>query len=218
MERVDKNEMSQRIDGLKQELKNIQKENNQLKTELEPYRNGNFFQPIIPKKCFDQLKSKDIRRERKLKYWNLIDKAISNIVECKQVRITLTLGSEDTHLQWTEKEMDLAQRRLVRSGIVIPPLLLNPIAPNANGNFVHPLITDGQSERTNKHLKVTFTKKELCKTVITLDNERISQPAYHEMRMQLNPLMPPLSLVKEEKKSMSNKLNYYIVEGVRSLL
>ena len=134
---------------------------------------------------------------------------IGRIVECTKARVILTLGSEDVYLQWTEKDMNTIRRQLVRNGYTFVPQILpqNNTVVRVNG-------LDLDSERKNKRLKFTYTKKEVRKAVVTLDSQRISQPAYHEMRMEINPIMPPLTCVKNEKKEMSTTMPYYVVEGV----
>ena len=208
-ERVENNQISGILENVKKERENLLHQIDQLSDELDRIRGEHWFEPIVPRKPFHLLKTHASKRQRKDKYWTLINNAISNITECTRATMTLTLGIEDVHLQWTEEEMKSSRRNHIRNGFVIPPMIVQ----QPNHNHLHPLVT-AQMQRHNKRLKITFSQKEIQKAVVTLDNQRISQPAYHELRMEMNPLMPPLNLVKEEKKSMSSHLKYYLIDGV----
>ena len=209
-ERIEKEQISQILENLKEEKRILEKINNRNVAEMQRYRNSNFFDPVIPKKHYDALLCHTSKRKRRMIYWELINKSISRITECKNATVSLMLGTEEVHLQWTEKEMNDVRGNLRRKGFQIAPF------PNVQREpeFFHPIAQELTKPRNKARLKKTFSQREVCKAVVTLDSQRISQPAYHEMRMELNSLMPPLSLVKEEKKQMSMKLPFYVMEEV----
>ena len=209
-ERIENNQLTTILSNAKRECTNLQIANNDLIRQLQIQQNADVNDPIIPKKRYESLKTYACKRQRKSKYWEVLNSGMCRITECTRATVTLSLGSQTIHLQWTEQEMDASRRRLSRSGFVIPPF--NEVHNQDDSS--HPLASDAQTQRQDKPLKITFNQREIRKTVVTLDNQRISQPAYHELRMELNPLMPPLHLVKEEKKAMSSKLKYYLVDGV----
>ena len=53
-----------------------------------------------------------------------------------------------------------------------------------------------------------FTSKHIRKAVMVTDNFRISNEAYHEIRLELSGHMPPIGKVKSEKAIMSEEIPY----------
>ena len=62
-----------------------------------------------------------------------------------------------------------------------------------------------------------FTPTHLKKAVYVCDKFRISQEAYHELRMELKGHYPPIWLVKRMKNIMSARIPYFPGDTVKTL-
>ena len=62
-----------------------------------------------------------------------------------------------------------------------------------------------------------FTSRHLKKAVYVCDKYRISQEAYHELRMELKGHYPPIYLVKLQKNIMSQRIVYFPHDTVNNI-
>ena len=203
-------ELSKLYFNLKDNYNILKANNNQLRRQLQEalqINNG----PLVFNKPWKNLVNWRSKRKRKVLYRNQLDPAIKSITECIKARVVLTLGSDDVVFQWSEQDLAFHREDLTAAGIILPVDILprvNVIHNGIQGNFYN--------ERKDDPYRITHTKEEIRKVLFVMDTHCVSHPAYHEMHMPSKGFLPPLTLVKEQKEELSNKLDYYVVDGVRN--
>ena len=199
-----KNDLEEEIRVLNHNYNRVVGQRNILRERLRAAQNAGDFEPIYYNKVWHHVRSSLTKRKRKKIYRDIIDKGIRQIVECCKARVLLTFGHEHIAFQWSEQELEFNRENLFNDGYVLPP---NIIPPNRSTD---PL----DCERADDKFRFTHTKEEVRKVICVMDAHNIAYPAYHELHLLSQGVLPPLNQIKVQKKEMEDKLQYYIVPGV----
>ena len=166
--------------------------------------------PVIVKKKFSQLKDLGTKILRKKKYRKILDDSLSCISECTAAKVTLYF--EDTHTDLTWSEEDMSAHR-AKNGIPSTKysfkspnkgLILNRTKPVKRLSSLksHGGIFSKPCKYSNNHVR---------KVICAMDDNRISQRAYQNIKNACNGHMPGLNQIKEEKAVLSAQLP--IIQG-----
>ena len=180
---------------------------NRLREMLVAAQNAGDFEPIIYNKVWHDLRSTLSKRKRKKIYRSILDRGIRQILECSRARVFLTLGNEIIAFQWSEQEL----RCNSNAGYIFPQNIV-PLKRNGagGGGGTYAL----ECERPDDEYRITHTKEEIRKVIYIMDSHTVSCPAYHELHILSDGVLPPLNQIKSQKKEMTEKLNFYVVPGV----
>ena len=200
----EKHDLQEQIRVLNHNNNRLVAQRNRLRQQVIDGQNAGDFEPIIFNKVWHELRSTLSKRKRKKMYRAVIDRSIRQIVECGKARVLLTLGNEDISLQWSEQELSMNREDLFNEGYLFPQ---NIVPAKVD---IEPLYFERQDDK----FRFTHTKEEIRKVICVMDSQNIASPAYHELHVLSRGVLPPLNKIKEQKKEMGEKLNFYIVPGV----
>ena len=167
--------------------------------------------PIIVKKKFNNLKDLGTKTCRKKKYRAILDSAIKSITECTSAKITLYFDNLHTDFTWTEQDLHLNR---VNLGISREKCKSHSQLSNAQEG------KDKTACRKLSYMKETssmltdsskYSDHHVRKVICAMDENRISQRAYQNMKNACSGHMPGLNQIKEQKNFMSMQLP--IIEG-----
>ena len=204
----EKNAVDEKLTIANDRIHRLVIQRNRIRQQLIAARNAGDFEPIFYNKPWHDLVSALSKRKRKKIYRSVIDRGIRQVFECSKARVILTLGHDQIAFQWSEQELSLNREDLFNEGYVLPPVVVPPrrIGGPAGNALDH--------ERPDDEFRITHTKEEIRKVIFVMDLHTIAYAAYHEMHLLSLGILPPLNQIKEQKKEMSEKLNFYIVPGV----
>ena len=207
---VQKNQVDEKLRIANENYNRAVRQRNRLREQFLAGQNAAMFEPIIFNKPWNELKCTASKRKRKKIYRSIIDRSLKQIVECSMARVFLRVGKETIAFQWSEQEIDANREDMSNQGYILPP---NTVPPCRNRRFADHVL---YSERRDDEFHITHTKEEIRKVIYVMDLHTIAYPGYHELHMLSHGILPPLNQIKQQKKEMSEHLNFYVVPGVSS--
>ena len=206
------------VKALKHQLNEIHQSNallvqskDEMQKEIERQRNcNNALHPVLVNKTFDSLISNRARNIRKRKYKKLLDESVGCITECKRAKLTLGFEKGHCDIVWSEEEMNrhrqihkVPNRRYNLSTVTnVRTANLRQTRPV---NKISEFVTD-EGLFTSK---CKYSDKHIRKVVSVLDENRISQKAYQQLKNVCKGHMPTLNQIKDQKFLMSIQLPLY---------
>ena len=186
------NNLRRRCQLIQNDNDDLNDQNQQLNQEVLNLRNQvQDERPKIFHKRWDQV-ARQTQRKRKAEYFNVFDRAISKVPECKKAKLTLRICSEDVTLKWSLGDMQNHRDTLRNQGFRFrdPPIL--------------------QADESESETEQTPQRRKLKRRFVVslMDEFKLSQRGYHEFRHLISKEAPPIHHIKQERVVMSNQIPY----------
>ena len=180
----------------------------QMESELAPLR--------IPKmrKSISHLKSRSQCRQRKTAYKNCLRRTINSFPDAISANVSLNIGDEWIEIRFSEKDLRSATIKYA------DPRSVAQDHPYSNSSdIVMEESNDTSDEESDSDsvivLNGEISQKHKRKVAHVMDLHKISEKAYHELRMSCKGILPPLSNVRKERLLMSSEIPYIVSPTVR---
>ena len=160
----------------------IERANEQLKTRLTKLK------PKRHYKTYMALSSKGARQHRKREYKTIFDNVLEPMSDISGANINVKIGSENVNFLWKRPQPNQNQQ-----------------SDDEDDNDLD-MFNVGTSDIFDD--EGNFVKPFLRSIVHVMDKHKISHEAYHETRMVTKGFMPPIHLIRNEKKYMSEEIEY----------
>ena len=191
-----------------------------IKNDVIKQLEGNLLQVKIPKfrKKVSEIKSKSQISRRKQIYKKCITKAIKRIPEASAANVSIDIGSEWFSMQISKADLeksDLSTQDAMNARNVVTD---HPYS-SATDNVV-PEEDEPSSESDNEAVfvgngKISQRHKRCVAHV--MDFHKISERAYHELRLSCKGVLPPLSNIHKERLLMSAEIPYVVNPTVSNI-
>ena len=117
---------------------------------------------------------------------DLFDNLLSHMTDVSTAKLSVTLGDDKVDFLWSRNQANLARM------------------PQQNSD-------DEENEISQADIfdnDGNYRKSYLRSIIYVMDKHKISHEAYHETRMVTNGYMPPIHIIKKQKKDMSEEIDY----------
>ena len=180
---------------IQENLQSVQNDNTRLEGEVDFHRTQCDdlkreickFKPSSHYKTYNNLQSKSGKLERKRECKKIFQNLLSHMTDVSTAKVTLTLGADKVDFVWSQNQLNVPR-------------------PQATSDD-----DDEEVEISEKEIFDTdgnYRKSYLRSIIYVMDKHKISHEAYHETRMVTNGYMPPIHIIKREKKDMSEEIEY----------
>ena len=105
------------------------------------------------------------------------------------------------------------RRNLLRRNVASP---LNLTLRSQSDDDIENMIPDDDCDPDAFHIDGSWNENHLRKIINVMDVFKISYEAYHELRMTSNSLLPPLSVLKKARTTMSHVIQILHHRTVKS--
>ena len=212
-ERRDRRQQEERCQMLQQQVLDVGNEKNLYRDKLYQCREHiNSFKVPKPLKRWSSLRSPISRAKRKSQYRKCLDQSMMHLHEASRVRLQMRVGNEEIVIIWSQDDLRnfrAAARIVVRPHVQIPGNVANANAqlPNQRIESEDDDTIDESEDYPDAFLtNGSWNPVHLKRIVHVMDIFKISQLAYHELRMTSRSILPPINRILKIKANMSEAI------------
>ena len=206
-ERTDRRLQEDQCHRLQERIIDVTNEKDQLTQELYQCREDiNSYKIPKPLKKWQNLKSPVSKARRKAQHRKCLDQSMMHLHEAQRVCVQMKIGNDEIFLVWSED--DLKNLKDEHPNIVRPLWINNDNESheNENNSEDEDIIPDSERYPDAFMSDGTWNPVHLKRIVLILDMYKISQKAYHELRMTSRSILPPINRILAAKKKMSDTI------------
>ena len=209
-------QLKKEMDCLNKEHANLQKKIARLQTIISNCNEDPQCKKTRKHKKWDSIKTDKTKRQRLGCYRDVLFGCLSQIEKCHRAEISLWLDTNRIQFSWSPKDFkhdddDDDSERTHSKQLMVD----HSYASQRNDT------TENEHDYQDVNFSEIFDcagnwKKSHIRSLIhVLDSFRISQEAYHELRMVSKGHLPPLCRLSREKAKMSEEIPYEKIPNVR---
>ena len=206
---------------LQQMLGDLNDERRNLQTELYDCREHiNSFNVPKPSKRWQDLISSISKAKRKAQYRKCIDQSIVHLHEAQRIRVQMKVGEQEVFIVWSEDDLQTLRNQAINVVRPLPPEFFrrnHQIQNNGNNS-------DDDNNEQDKEDQDAFLSNgswnpvHLKKIISVMDEFKISQEAYHELRLSSKSILPPINQILSAKKKMSHTIQMHASQNGNSFM
>ena len=167
--------------------------------------------PKIRKKIGDIKSRSQISRRKKI-YKNFIAKTIRNIPDAESANVSIDLGSEWMSMQFSKEDLIKSQSNPQNTLNARNVANDHPYSSSINEDADDD-VEEESSDSDNDAVFVgngKFSQRHKRCVAHVMDYHKISERAYHELRLSCKGVLPPLSNIRKERLLMSAEIPYIV--------